>query len=91
GEITVNDNSTKVVKAASQAELANAIASVEAGKSAKVDLGADTYTLPKIAGNKRVIISGDKNTVIDMTTSGIIGAQNAGLDLTIEGATGSVC
>lgn len=87
GEITVNDNSTKVVKAASQAELANAIASVEAGKSAKVDLGADTYTLPAIAGNKRVIISGDKNTVIDMTTSGIIGAQNAGLDLTIEGAT----
>ena len=87
GEITVNDNSTKVVKAASQAELANAIASVEAGKSAKVDLVADTYTLPAIAGNKRVIISGDKNTVIDMTTSGIIGAQNAGLDLTIEGAT----
>ena len=87
GEITVNDNSTKVVKAASQDELTNAIASVEAGKSAKVDLGADTYTLPAIAGNKRVIISGDKNTVIDMTTSGIIGAQNAGLDLTIEGAT----
>ena len=87
GEITVNDNSTKVVKAASQAELANAIASVEAGKSAKVDLVADTYTLPAIAGNKRVIISGDKNTVIDMTNSRIIGAQNAGLDLTIEGAT----
>ena len=87
GKITVNDNSTKVVKAASQVELANAITSVEAGKSAKVDLGAGTYTLPAIAGNKRVIISGDKNTVIDMTTSGIIGEQNAGLDLTIEGAT----
>ena len=51
-----------------------------------VTLGKGTYTLPAITGNKDVTISGDENTVIDMTTSGIIGAQNAGLDLTIEGA-----
>ena len=48
---------------------------------------AGTYTLPAIAGNKTVTILGDESTVIDMTTSGIIGEQNAGLDLTIEGAT----
>ncbi len=48
---------------------------------------AGTYTLSAIAGNKTVTILGDESTVIDMTTSGIIGAQNAGLDLTIEGAT----
>ena len=46
-----------------------------------------TYTLPTIAGDKTITITGDENTVIDMASSGIIGAQNTGLDLTIEGAT----
>ena len=73
-----------VVEAGSQDELNAAIASNEAGS---IKLGEGEYTLPTIAGNKTVTIVGDKDTVIDMTTSGIIGAQNAGLDLTIEGAT----
>ena len=46
----------------------------------------DTYTLPAMTG-KDVTIIGTKDTEIDMTQSGIIGSQNTGLDLTIEGAT----
>ena len=68
----------------SNEELNNVISS--ATEPTTVTLGKGTYTLPAITGNKDVTISGDENTVIDMTTSGIIGAQNAGLDLTIEGA-----
>ena len=73
-----------VVEAGSQDDLNAAIASNEAGS---IKLGEGEYTLPTIAGNKTVTIVGDKDTVIDMTNSGIIGAQNAGLDLTVEGAT----
>ena len=82
GEITVNDNSTKVVKAASQDELANAITSVEAGKSAKVDLGAGTYTLPEMSG-KDVTIVGTKDTVIDVST----GSAHHGATIALEGVT----
>ena len=46
GTVAVNDSSTKVVKAATQEELENAIAAVEAGKSAKVELREGTYNLP---------------------------------------------
>ena len=52
GTVTVNDNSTKVVKAATQEELKNAIAAVEVGKSAKVELGEGTYTLYNVAAEK---------------------------------------
>ena len=47
---------------------------------------AGTYTLPSLK-DKDVTIIGTKGTEIDMTQSGIIGSQNTGLDLTIEGAT----
>ena len=52
GTVTVNDNSTKVVKAATQEELKNAITAVEVGKSAKVELGEGTYTLYNVAAEK---------------------------------------
>ena len=55
-------------------------------KEVVVELGEGSYTLPAISGDKKVTISGGDNTVIDMTESGIISAQNTGLDLTIEGA-----
>ena len=55
-------------------------------KEVVVELGEGSYTLPAISGDKKVTISGGDNTVIDMTMSGIISAQNTGLDLTIEGA-----
>lgn len=55
-------------------------------KEVVVELGEGTYTLPAISGDKKVTISGGDDTVIDMTKSGIISAQNTGLDLTIEGA-----
>ena len=58
----------------------------EAAKEVVVELSQGNYTLPAITGNKKVTILGGDNTVIDMTNSGIIGAQNVGLDLTIEGA-----
>ena len=74
----------KKAAAATQTELDNVISS--ATEPTSVTLSAGTYTLPAITGNKDVTISSDENAVIDMTTSGIIGAQNAGLDLTIEGA-----
>ena len=74
----------KKAAAATQTELNNVISS--ATEPTSVTLSAGTYTLPAITGNKDVTISSDENAVIDMTTSGIIGAQNAGLDLTIEGA-----
>ena len=72
-----------VVEAVSQEELNSAVKDNATGS---VKLSEGTYTLPSMT-NRNIVISGDKNTVIDMTTSGIIGAQNGGLDLTIEGAT----
>ena len=74
----------KVQKASTSEELANAITS--ATTPTTVTLKSGTYTLPAIA-NKTATISGDKNTVLDMTQSAIIGAQNANLDLTLEGVT----
>ena len=59
GEIIVNDNSTKVVKAASQDELNNVISSVEAGKSTKVVIGAGKYALPSTGIPAGVAISGE--------------------------------
>ena len=77
-------DATYPIVANNQAELEDVIAN---NNSVTIMTTAGTYTLPAIAGNKTVTILGDESTVIDMTTSGIIGAQNAGLDLTIEGAT----
>ena len=72
-----------VVEAASQEELNSSINNNATGS---VKLSQGNYTLPSMT-NRSIVISGDNDTVIDMTTSGIIGAQNGGLDLTIEGAT----
>ena len=77
-------DATYPIVANNQAELEDVITG---NTSVTIMTTAGTYTLPAIAGNKTVTILGDESTVIDMTTSGIIGAQNAGLDLTIEGAT----
>ena len=51
-----------------------------------ITLREGTFTLPAVV-NKTVTISGGENTVLDMTNSSIIGAQNANLDLTVEGVT----
>ena len=72
-----------VVEAASQEDLNS---SIKDNATGSVKLSEGNYALPSMT-NRSIVISGDKNTVIDMTTSGIIGAQNGGLDLTIEGAT----
>ena len=77
-------DATYPIVANNQAELEDVIAN---NNSVTIMTTAGTYTLPAIAGNKTVTILGDESTVIDMTTSGIISAQNVGLDLTIEGAT----
>ena len=77
-------DATYPIVANNQAELEDVIAN---NTSVTIMTTAGTYTLPAIAGNKTVTILGDESTVIDMTTSDIISAQNAGLDLTIEGAT----
>ena len=72
-----------VVEAASQEELNSSINNNATGS---VKLSGGNYTLPSMT-NRSIVISGGNDTVIDMTTSGgIIGAQNGGLDLTIEGA-----
>lgn len=51
-------------------------------------LEAGNYTLPAVAG-KTVTISGDKNAVIDMATSGMTsaGVGTAGLTIAFEGVT----
>ena len=67
-----------------QEDLTNAITS-NATPTVKLTT-AGTYTLPTMTG-KDVTIIGTEATEIDMTQSGIIGSQNTGLDLTIEGAT----
>ena len=74
----------KVQKASTSDELADAITSATTPTTVKLESG--TYTLPTIT-NKTVTISGDKNTVLDMTKSTVIGAQNTNLDLTVEGVT----
>lgn len=51
-----------------------------------VILNAGTYTLPQTT-NKNVVISGSEDTVIDMTSSAMIGAQNTNLDITFDGVT----
>lgn len=57
-----------------------------ASDNVSLALGEGTYELPAIQ-NKTVTISGTKDTVLDMTKSSIIGAQNAGLTLNFEGVT----
>ena len=69
----------------SQDELDNAISGATGAVGVKLTT-AGTYTLPAMTG-KDVTIIGTKDTEIDMMQSGIIGSQNTGLDLTIEGAT----
>ena len=83
GTVTVNDNSTKVVKAATQEELENAIAAaVEAGKSAKVELGEGTYTLYNVAAEKT------KNTSLVIEGAGKDSTVFTAGDLTITNANG---
>ncbi|HBF14921.1 MAG TPA: hypothetical protein DDW30_04415 [Clostridiales bacterium] len=58
-----------------------------AASGANIKLASNgTYTIPAIT-NKQLTISGGKNTVIDMTKSDIIDAQNTGLDITFDGVT----
>ena len=82
GAITVNDNSTKVVKAATQEELKNAITAVEAGKSAKVELGEGTYTLYNVAAEKT------KSTSLVIEGAGKDSTVFTAGDLTITNANG---
>ena len=82
GEITVSDNSTKVVKAATQEELKNAITAVEVGKSAKVELGEGTYTLYNVAAGKT------KNTSLVIEGAGKDSTVFTAGDLTITNASG---
>ena len=82
GEITVSDNSTKVVKAATQEELKNAITAVEVGKSAKVELGEGTYTLYNVAAEKT------KNTSLVIEGAGKDSTVFTAGDLTITNANG---
>ena len=82
GTVTVNDNSTKVVKAATQEELKNAIAAVETGKSAKVELGEGTYTLYNVAAEKT------KSTSLVIEGAGKDSTVFTAGDLTITNANG---
>ena len=82
GTVTVNDNSTKVVKAATQEELKNAIAAVETGKSAKVELGEGTYTLYHVAAGKT------KSTSLVIEGAGKDSTVFTAGDLTITNANG---
>ena len=82
GTVTVNDNSTKVVKAATQEDLKNAITAVEAGKSAKVELGEGTYTLYNVAAEKT------KNTSLVIEGAGKDSTVFTAGDLTITNASG---
>ena len=82
GGITVNDNSTKVVKAATQEELKNAITAVEVGKSAKVELGEGTYTLYNVAAGKT------KSTSLVIEGAGKDSTVFTAGDLTITNANG---
>ena len=82
GTVTVNDNSTKVVKAATQEELKNAIAAVEVGKSAKVELGEGTYTLYNVAAEKT------KSTSLVIEGAGKDSTVFTAGDLTITNANG---
>ena len=82
GTVTVNDNSTKVVKAATQEELKNAIAAVETGKSAKVELGEGTYTLYNVAAGKT------KSTSLVIEGAGKDSTVFTAGDLTITNANG---
>ena len=82
GTVTVNDNSTKVVKAATQEELKNAITAVEVGKSAKVELGEGTYTLYNVAAEKT------KNTSLVIEGAGKDSTVFTAGDLTITNANG---
>ena len=50
------------------------------------NLSEGTYTLPTVT-NKEVTITGTKDTVIDMTNSSIIGAQNTNLEMTLDGVS----
>ena len=82
GTVTVNDNSTKVVKAATQEELKNAITAVEVGKSAKVELGEGTYTLYNVAAEKT------KSTSLVIEGAGKDSTVFTAGDLTITNANG---
>lgn len=77
-------------KASSQDDISNVLAdpkdeSGETTNKVAIDLNEGSYTVPAISGDKQVTITGDESTEINMGNSDIIGAQNDGLDLTVEG------
>jgi predicted ribosomally synthesized peptide with SipW-like signal peptide len=64
GVVTINDHSTKVVKAASQEELKGALDTIESGKSAKLTIGEGIYTLYNVNNSKT------QNTTLTIEGSG---------------------
>lgn len=72
------------VSAADSEALNNALESED--KELYIKLDAGTYTLDAVAG-KIVTVTGSESSVIDMTSSGIIDAQNQNLDITFDGVT----
>ena len=88
GTVTVNDNSTKVVKAATQEELENAIAAVETGKSAKVELREGTYNLPTaIPASVSISGAGMGETQLTAPATPSWGNQKTGLMVKESGVT----
>lgn len=88
---TYDDGAAYPVIITSQSELNEALtnptdADGNPNDNVSITLREGTFTLPAVV-NKTVTISGGENTVLDMTNSSIIGAQNANLDLTVEGVT----
>lgn len=81
GTLTVNDNSTKVAKAANQDELNAAITGATEGPVA-VKLDEGNYELPALA-NKDITITGTKDTVIDMKNK----LNNNAKNIAFEGVT----
>ncbi|HBF14308.1 MAG TPA: hypothetical protein DDW30_01215 [Clostridiales bacterium] len=100
GTIKVNDNSTKVVKVATQEELTNAISSATLGKNSvtRIDLPASTsvtfesgVTAVPQEEVKNIVITGDKTTKIKFQNTkpgseGALSYQDRA-NLTFEGIT----
>ena len=80
GNVTVNDNSTKVAAPGTQNELNDAIANATGPVAVKLPKGE--YTLPALSG-KNVAVVGTKDTVIDMKGKLNNGAEN----IAFEGVT----
>ncbi len=82
-KVTVDGKEVVRVAPANQTDLNDAISSSTAGQLVEVELPRGEYTLPTLT-NKDVIISGDKDTVIDTTTS-MPSTNNA--NVTFKGVT----